>query len=408
MARPRPVPPYCRVVEEFGLGEFLEQGDDLALRDADAGVGDREPEAAGVGRLEARRHPAGVGELDGVGDQVGEYLAQPVGVAAPRASRLRRDLDRKIQPLVLGDGREAVTHRLGHPLDVEVLLGQLQLARLDLGEVEHVVQHRQQLLARLAHHVKPLALHIGEVAALHHLGHRQHTVQRRADLVAHVGQELRLGDVGRVGRVARLHQVFERLAEFAVVGVDLGEQVVEGVGEPLEDVVIGDVRIQRTELAAGGHLSHRLGEPLDRRGDAARQAVGHEERDAAGPEEQRAGQCQEARQQRDQRRLMGAQHHLAEGAAVHHDRCGLGVRRSGVQGGRAGRGEIGHRAAVCGDEAHVDQIMRGGRRGDVLMHGGHVVRRQVRRGGGGHDAGKRRLLPPRLLSAHAPLLQHEG
>ena len=185
------------------------------------------------------------------------------------------------------------------PLEVEVLLGQLQLAGLDLGEVEHVVEHRQQLLARLADHAQPLALRRRRRSPrCHHLGHGQHAVQRRADLVAHVGQELRLGDVGRVGRVARLHQVLERLAQLAVVGVDLGEQVVEGVGEPQEDVVVGDVRIERAELAAGGHLGHRLREPLDRRGDAARQAVGDEERDAAGAEEQRAGQRQEARQQR--------------------------------------------------------------------------------------------------------------
>ena len=87
-----------------GLGELLEQGEDLVLRDADAGVGDRQPEAARIGRLEARRDAALVGELDRVGDQVGEDLAQPVGVAAPHARGLRRDLDREIQPLVVGDG----------------------------------------------------------------------------------------------------------------------------------------------------------------------------------------------------------------------------------------------------------------------------------------------------------------
>ena len=125
------------------------------------------------------------------------------------------------------------------------MVGQLQLAGLDLGEVEHVVEHGQQLLAGLAHDRQPLALLVRQFAALHHLGHGQHAVQRRADLVAHVGQELRFGDVGRVGRVARLHQVFERLAEFLVVGVDLGQQVVEAVGQPQEHVVVGVDRVER-------------------------------------------------------------------------------------------------------------------------------------------------------------------
>ena len=85
IARPRPVPPYWRVVDESAWVNFSNSVQDLVLRDADAGVGDRQAQAPGVGGLEPRVDLAAGGELDGVGDQVAEDLAQPVAVAAPQA-----------------------------------------------------------------------------------------------------------------------------------------------------------------------------------------------------------------------------------------------------------------------------------------------------------------------------------
>ncbi len=53
-----------------GLGEGLEQGGDLVGGDADAGVADAELQPAAGRRRDLDHHPAGLGELDGVVDEV--------------------------------------------------------------------------------------------------------------------------------------------------------------------------------------------------------------------------------------------------------------------------------------------------------------------------------------------------
>ena len=69
-----------------GLEERGEERRDLFRSDADAGIGDGEANrgAAVAEALEAgvEGDVAAVGELDGVGGKVGEYLAQAVGIAA--------------------------------------------------------------------------------------------------------------------------------------------------------------------------------------------------------------------------------------------------------------------------------------------------------------------------------------
>ena len=82
---------------------------------------------------------------------------------------------------------------------------QLQLAGLDLGEVEDVVDDAEQRLAARAHGSRRSsrcsAVRLG---VQQQLGHADDAVHGRADLVAHVGQELALGDVGRLGLEGQL------------------------------------------------------------------------------------------------------------------------------------------------------------------------------------------------------------
>ena len=78
---------------------------------------------------------------------------------------------------------------------VEVLLVKLDLASLDLGEVKHVVDEAEEMLAGAVHALERL----GEARELRafgllpqHLGEADDGVERRAQLVAHIGEELRL------------------------------------------------------------------------------------------------------------------------------------------------------------------------------------------------------------------------
>ena len=106
----------------------------------------------------------------------------------------------QFQPLLVGaHGKrlnralEAVTQAEGSAIEVE-------LAYLDLGEVEDVVQQPQQRIGRAFDHGQGLALFGGEFRIEHQFCHADDPVHGSADLVTHVGQELTLGPGGGFSR----------------------------------------------------------------------------------------------------------------------------------------------------------------------------------------------------------------
>ena len=198
-----------------GLLEGVEQAADLVRRHAHAGVTHREAQPQGVGvgahQLAAQHDGAPVGELHRIAHQVEQRLRHPRGVAAQQR-RHALGLEHQLQPL----GARALGHQRActrqHRVNGEVGLLQVQLAGFDLAQVEHVVDHVQQMVGGLA----DLAQAIGHRAAagvtLHQVREADDGVHRRADLMADVGQEGALGTVGRLGAVTRGHQLLiERL-----------------------------------------------------------------------------------------------------------------------------------------------------------------------------------------------------
>ena len=182
---------------------------------------------------------ADAGELDGVGDQVGQHLAEPGGVADESLRHVLLDADREADaplPRRLGEeGRGLVDD----PADLEVHLLQLELAGLDLGEVEDVVDDAEQRAPGALDALGEAALVVAEAGALQQLVEADHAVERGADLVRHGGQELRLEPRGLHRRVPRRRQLG-------------GDQL--PLGHPSE--LLGDL------VAEGAH--HRV--PLERRG----------------------------------------------------------------------------------------------------------------------------------------------
>ena len=72
---------------------------------------------------------------------------------------------------------------------------ELELAGFDLGEVEHLVDEAEQVVAGAVHALERLLRFFGAEArrmADHHLGQSDDGVERGAQLVAHAGEELRL------------------------------------------------------------------------------------------------------------------------------------------------------------------------------------------------------------------------
>ena len=120
---------------------------------------------------------------------------------------------------------------------------QLDLAGLDLGKVQDVVQQGQQGPAGVddgACIVQALALR--QFRLQQQLRHAQHAIERRADLVRHGGEEAALGHIGRFSRLLGLLQAALALLGFAL-------QLVQAAsGQQREQHETGDQRAALDQL----------------------------------------------------------------------------------------------------------------------------------------------------------------
>ncbi|MNS39493.1 hypothetical protein D3C72_717770 [compost metagenome] len=163
------------------------------------------------------------GELDRVGDQVQDDLAH-LGLVGDDGAQGRVELDHQLEALVPG-------HRLGGRDDGLQELAGLDrlgvdrgLAGFHLGQVEDVVDQREQV-ARVAQHdaqvVLGLLRQLDALVEHHQLGVADDRVERRAQLVAHVGEELALHAVGGLGLVREGQQLLVLLLELLALGLNL-------------------------------------------------------------------------------------------------------------------------------------------------------------------------------------------
>ena len=138
----------------------------------------------------AHDHLARVRELDRIGNQVDEHLPQPAGVADRALGHKLSDVQHQLDALVGGSLGEELDRLLHHVLGAEVNRLQANAARLDLREIEDVVDDLQQRISRGANRVDVLALLERQLGVEQETRHADDPVHRRADLVAHRGQEL--------------------------------------------------------------------------------------------------------------------------------------------------------------------------------------------------------------------------
>ena len=199
------------------IGDLLERLEHplrLLRRDPDAGVGDFEAEhdaslvAGGVigllVRVGTERDGAAGRELHRVREEVEEDLPEPPLVGMDGGGERRREVGGEGEPFRVGldageggDGPEEVG-------EAERRGPHLELARLDLGEVEHVVDEAEEVVPAPLDHVDARAVLVGEgLVAAEELGVAEDAVERCPELVAHLGEERALGTVGGLGAVAR-------------------------------------------------------------------------------------------------------------------------------------------------------------------------------------------------------------
>ena len=149
------------------------------------------------------------GELHRIGQEIEKDLLQRPAVGFDHQPR--RPVAGEVDIALAGglaDHLHAVLDDVGH---VDVVDVERHAAGLDLGHVEDVVDDLEQIGAA-AVDVAGIFLIFGvaeraEQTLLHHLGEADHGVERGAQLVADIGEELGFGAVGGLGAVL-LHRVF--------------------------------------------------------------------------------------------------------------------------------------------------------------------------------------------------------
>src|SRR5581483_3569464 len=219
------------------LLERLEDEPQLVLRDADAGVDHGEPDHGVRGRERRKRelrrllgelHPHGdaalLGELDRVRQEVLEDLVQPLRVGGDRRRHVRpRDLDVQLEALVLRERAERPLDVVADVADRDVGDSNVHLPGLDLRQVEDVVDQLEQVGARLVDRLRELDLLLRQVllgVLRQQLREDEQRVERRAQLVAHVREELALV-AGRERELLRaLLQGGPRELDLAVLDLD--------------------------------------------------------------------------------------------------------------------------------------------------------------------------------------------
>ena len=118
-----------------------------------------------------------------------------------RLDELSRAKDETIQTL-----RQQVARVIHHRRRVELHRLQLKFSRLDLGEIQDIVDDPQQGIRRGVDGVHVIALLRSEIRGGQERRHAQHPVHGGTYLVAHVCEEQTLGDVCRLRLARRLLQ----------------------------------------------------------------------------------------------------------------------------------------------------------------------------------------------------------
>ena len=129
-------------------------------------------------------------ELDGVPHQIDQDLFEPLEVTHEEARHGALDVVVQLQVLLRGTVGEDVQCLAEQLFEIHRQRLDLHLRRFELREIQNVVDQVQQRFAAGADHAHKLLLLFGKVGLQQQAGGADDAVHRRADLVAHVGQEI--------------------------------------------------------------------------------------------------------------------------------------------------------------------------------------------------------------------------
>ena len=207
MARPRPAPPCARVELPSACSNSSK------MRSVSSGCSPGPVSAtekrimspfSACGPGHGQQHAAGVGELDRVAKQVEQHLPYAAGIGRNHLRHFGRDM--AAEPDILGKSlcRQQLDHIVGDLARRHGLRFCVEPAGLDLGVVEQVLDQGEQGGGRSRDCADISALLRRQPGVGQQLRHAHDAVHRRADLVAHRGEEARLRLAGVFSALARV------------------------------------------------------------------------------------------------------------------------------------------------------------------------------------------------------------
>ena len=203
----------------------------------------RELGAFGSGHRDT--HRATVGKLHCIAEEIDENLLDAYGVAYAQPARAWRHTGKQVDAFGSRTGSKEID-RILHEIDQRKgLKVEFDSARLDLGEIEHVIDDGQQGITAPADGLDEIELFGVQRSVQEQIGHADNGIHWRANLVTHAGEKGALGAIGGIGAQACLLEC--RLGAFQFVECanlarkedeDLLLNLVEGL--PGEKIVDGN------------------------------------------------------------------------------------------------------------------------------------------------------------------------
>ena len=217
-AEPGPAVPAGR--RTVCLGKRLEDLLHFFGSDADAGVtnaeGERRAKRGGRLQPDGQDHFAARSELDGVAENVQQHLTEPAAIADERLGHIGCDVAGQFDPFFARAQRQHFGRIPDGFAELEWGVLEIHSPRLDLREIEDVVDQLEQRIGRRLDGGQVIELLDGELRLQRQVGHAEDGIERCPNLVAHVGQKCAL----RLSRLLRAPlgdlELFDQLAQLGM------------------------------------------------------------------------------------------------------------------------------------------------------------------------------------------------
>ena len=335
------------------LGEGVEDRRQGVPGNADPAVLNGKPDEAAVAAFfDFQDDAAGFGKLDGIAQQVDQYLPDAAGIAVQPRRQCGVEMAAQVQALAVGLVAEQGQGGVDDFLQVEVAVVHFEAPGFEAGEIQDVVDQFQQVLRGVPGQSEQFALGRFQPTLLEHVEGADDAVQRGPDFVADGRGKIRL-------QPGKAERAVARGAQFEFALLERRHHAVEGLGHFGNVARAGRLGAQAGFAAFGaGHVAGELGE---RAGHPPGQAAEHE--DHEGGERNTGAEIdhEDLGDQLLQRVLALPDQRVTEQDVVAFGGFELGLR----VGGRPDRGDEAPAFAVLGFQIRLPGFAQLGARAEI-------------------------------------------